>query len=252
MVAGIEKFREHFAGHEDDYVLIGGAACDLVFANAGLEFRATKDLDVVLCVEVVSADFAATLADFIEAGGYDARQRSNGHREYFRFVKPSDNSYPFMLELFARQPDALSLPDNIGVTRISVEDDLLSLSAILLDQDYYDALRASRTAIDGVSLLDEQLLIPFKAKAYLDLTKRQSEGEEIPQKTIRKHRNDVFRLAQLLPAGANIELAESIRNDLREFVVAVGEDDTLNPKDFDVPLSRNEALALLDAVYALT
>ena len=50
MVIGIDKFRDHFAGYEDQYALIGGAACDLIFTDAGLEFRSTKDLDVVLCV----------------------------------------------------------------------------------------------------------------------------------------------------------------------------------------------------------
>ncbi|MCP1927424.1 hypothetical protein [Bradyrhizobium elkanii] len=36
MVAGIEKFREFFAGHEDHYAIIGGTACDLLFDAAGL------------------------------------------------------------------------------------------------------------------------------------------------------------------------------------------------------------------------
>lgn len=27
MVVGIDKFREHFSGHKDKYVIIGGAAC---------------------------------------------------------------------------------------------------------------------------------------------------------------------------------------------------------------------------------
>ena len=43
MVIGIDKFRDHFAGYEEQYALIGGAACDLIFTDAGLEFRSTKD-----------------------------------------------------------------------------------------------------------------------------------------------------------------------------------------------------------------
>ena len=30
---GIDKFRERFAGHEGEYVLIGGGACDLLFGE---------------------------------------------------------------------------------------------------------------------------------------------------------------------------------------------------------------------------
>lgn len=47
---GIDKFRERFVGREDEYVLIGGGACDLLFGEAGQNFRATKDLDLVLLV----------------------------------------------------------------------------------------------------------------------------------------------------------------------------------------------------------
>jgi len=29
MVKGLEKFKEHFSGFEDNYVIIGGTACDV-------------------------------------------------------------------------------------------------------------------------------------------------------------------------------------------------------------------------------
>ena len=48
MVTGIDTFREHFAGHEDQYAIFGGTACDLLFDAAGLDFRATRDIDMVL------------------------------------------------------------------------------------------------------------------------------------------------------------------------------------------------------------
>jgi len=53
MVKGLEKFRQHFRSFPGQYVLIGGAACDLLMEEAGLEFRATKDLDIVLIVEAL-------------------------------------------------------------------------------------------------------------------------------------------------------------------------------------------------------
>ena len=39
-------FRDYFADDTDKYVLIGGAACDIVFTSNDAIFRATKDLDV--------------------------------------------------------------------------------------------------------------------------------------------------------------------------------------------------------------
>ena len=37
MVIGLDLFRKHFAGFEEQYVLIGGTACDVLFeSNNGL------------------------------------------------------------------------------------------------------------------------------------------------------------------------------------------------------------------------
>jgi hypothetical protein len=133
MVAGLDKFREHFAAHDKHYVIIGGAACDLLFTQAGLEFRATKDIDLVLCVEVVDAEFGKALKAFLDTGGYQAREKSDGGKEYYRFHKPTNTAYPIMLEIFARKPGTVQIPEGVTLTRISVEDDILSLSAILLE-----------------------------------------------------------------------------------------------------------------------
>ena len=45
MVRGLDIFRTWFADHADQYILIGGTAATLAMEEAGLEFRATKDLD---------------------------------------------------------------------------------------------------------------------------------------------------------------------------------------------------------------
>jgi hypothetical protein len=48
MVNGLDKFKEFFKKYKDNYLLIGGAACDRHIENAGLDFRATKDLGLIL------------------------------------------------------------------------------------------------------------------------------------------------------------------------------------------------------------
>jgi hypothetical protein len=248
---GIDKFREHFTGHDEQYALIGGAACDLLFDEAGLPFRATKDLDIVLSVEVVDAKFATTFVQFLESGGYRAREKSDGDKEFFRFHQPVDKDYPFMIELFSRRPEGLVLSDHVGVTRVTVEEDIMSLSAILLDDDYYAAVKNSKTVIYGVSIIDESLLIPFKARAYLDLTERRAEGTGVKISDIKKHRNDVFRLLQLIPEDRRIELAPSLSDDLMRFVVSVENDENLEPKSFGVDFTRAEGLDLLKRAYGL-
>lgn len=70
MVRGIDSFREWFQGYEDHYAIIGGTACDLLMTDEGLDFRATKDIDLVLIVEAVDAAFGRRLWDYIVAAGY--------------------------------------------------------------------------------------------------------------------------------------------------------------------------------------
>jgi len=60
MVIGLDVWQAHFKDFPDRYVLVGGVACDLLMVDAGLPFRATKDLDVVLLVEVLDAAAATS------------------------------------------------------------------------------------------------------------------------------------------------------------------------------------------------
>lgn len=183
-MVGIEKFRKHFSGHKDKYVIIGGAACDHWFSYAGLRFRATKDIDVVLCVEVVDAEFGDAVNRFLNAGGYKARERSDRRREFYRFHCPTDESYPYMIELFARRPAKLGLPADLA--RIPVEEDVASLSAILLEEAYYEALVAAKSIVDDITIANIELLIPFKVYAFLNLSKSKEQGKQIGSNEIKK------------------------------------------------------------------
>lgn len=75
MVNGIDIFREHFNHFKEQYTVIGGFACDLLMNDAGLDFRQTVDIDMVLIVEALTTDFAKAFWAFIEAGGYTRFQR---------------------------------------------------------------------------------------------------------------------------------------------------------------------------------
>ena len=66
MVTGLDKWQEFFADYKDKYVLIGGAACNLLEEELDLNPRATKDLDLILVVEALTSDFGAKLWDFID------------------------------------------------------------------------------------------------------------------------------------------------------------------------------------------
>ena len=119
-----------------------------------------------------------------------------------------------MLELFARVPDALDLKGDTGITPIPVDEEISSLSAILMNGDYYDFVMARRTTMDGLSLVKADGLIPLKARAYVDLSNRKAAGETVDSKNIRKHKNDIFRLFTVLDRGAGITLPASLQEDL--------------------------------------
>jgi formylmethanofuran dehydrogenase subunit E len=62
LVKGLDIFREFFAPYSGEYVLIGGTAASLAMEEAGLEFRSTKDLDIVLYVEAVAPTLGKPVA----------------------------------------------------------------------------------------------------------------------------------------------------------------------------------------------
>jgi len=81
VVTGLDKFRDHFRQYSDQYVLIGGTACDLLMDEAGLDFRLTKDLDIVLHVEALDPEFVKAFWNFVRAGDYQTRQTTTGESD---------------------------------------------------------------------------------------------------------------------------------------------------------------------------
>jgi len=223
MVRGIESFREWFSGYEENYVVIGGTACDLLMGEAGEAFRATRDIDMVLIVENLNADFGIRFWEYVKAAGYEQRQRNTGTTEYFRFLKPQSAEYPFMIELLSRRIDSIVLPPDAVLTPIPINDEISSLSAILLNDDYYDFLRTGVTLLEGIPVLGVTHLIPFKAKAWLDLTERKAQGHPVQSGDIRKHKNDVLRLSMLLSANLVVTLPDGLVTDMHKFLADVEE-----------------------------
>jgi hypothetical protein len=252
VVRGLEKFRDWFADFEDCYVLVGGAASDLIMSDAGLEFRATKDLDIVLCVEALRRDFVAAFWQFVEAGGYQTRERSGGTREYFRFLKPTNDEFPVMLELFTRSLDLVPVPAGSRLTPIPADTDLSSLSAILMDDTYYDWVMVGRHSLNGVRVVGAAHLIPLKARAFLDLSERRARGEKVDAKEIRKHKNDVVRLLQTLPPVPVTGVPTVAAEDVARFAAALRLEG-VNPASFGVDAfgGVDDVVVMLELVYEI-
>lgn len=100
MVTGINGFTEWFKGYEEQYTIIGGTACDILMTEAELDFRATKDIDMVVIIEAVNADFGKRFWEYIKNGGYEHCNKSSGQPQFYRFTHPKSKEYPSMIELF--------------------------------------------------------------------------------------------------------------------------------------------------------
>ena len=129
--------------------------------EATLTFRATKDLDIVLWVEALDRPFVEAFWAFVHAGKYKIQQKSTGEPQLYRFKKPEESEYPFMLELFSRVPDMLHVAEGSHLTPLPMEEEVSSLSAILLDAGYYEFIRAGCKETDGLPWVAAEHLIPL-------------------------------------------------------------------------------------------
>ncbi|MEI6766887.1 MAG: hypothetical protein WCM76_14755 [Bacteroidota bacterium] len=224
MVRGIEKFREYFKDFSDNYVIIGGTACDIIISDAELIPRATKDIDIILIVEALNPDFVKRFWEFIKTANYERREVGGEERKYYRFIKPGDKEFPMQIELFSRRPDVIILEEGAHLTPIPVDDDLSSLSAILLSNDYYNYMIEHSTIGNGLHLANTEALICLKAKACLEIAERIAQGKNEDSKHLRKHKADVFRLVLMLKSESVFDLPETIKNHIQEFVNAITND----------------------------
>ncbi len=247
MVAGLTKFKEYFNDYTDSYVLIGGAACDILFTENATAFRATKDLDMVLVVEALTIEFAEVFWNFIKEGDYRHISGSTGKPQFYRFDKPQTEGFPKIIELFSRVD--FELKGNVGVTPVHIDDSISSLSAILLDDDYYQVLLKGKILENGYSVLGPEYLVLYKAKAYLDLSARKEAGESVDSSDIKKHKKDVLRLTSELILNPTLDLPQTVYDDMQLFILKLKEDpfDSNSLKTYNV--TTEQVITRLESAF---
>lgn len=218
MIVGLDRFREFFRDYQNQYALIGGVATMRWLEEAGFSPRATKDFDLVLLIENLDDAYLRRFWDFVRTGKYSTLQKSTGERIYYRFANPEETDYPFMMEIFSRAKDGMTLWSDQRIVPIPADADASSLSAILMDEDYYAIVRDHTEVRDGLPLLSAESLILLKAKAWLDLHARKVGGVPVDERHIKKHRNDLFKLALLLVPDKAMGIPRSVFEDLTEFL----------------------------------
>jgi hypothetical protein len=244
---GIDVFRKYFKEYKGQYVLIGGAACDLLLSDTGIEPRVTKDLDIVLIVEALMPEFGRRIWDFIRDGGYKNKVKTNGSPQFYRFDEPENAAYPYMIELLSRQEGMLV--NDGGIVPMPIGDSISSLSAILLNHEYYRLLFEGKQTVSDVSVLSAPYLLAFKVKAWLDLTERKIQGEHINSRDISKHITDVVRLAASLSGEQRCDLPGEVLSDMQEFIGRF-ESAPIDPRSMKLKgISAEDILGVLKRVY---
>jgi hypothetical protein len=224
MVRGLDIFKKYFEQFPGNYVIIGGTACDIIIDEAGFVPRATKDIDIILVVEALSSEFVKQFWQFINDGKYQQREKSNDEREYYRFIKPENTDFPHQIELFSRTLDVIVLEGEAHLTPIPVDDDLSSLSAILLNDEYYNYMIEHSQIEDGLHRANIEALICLKAKAFLEIKERLENGSKEDVKQLKKHKADVFRLSVMLSPESIFELPETIQTHINEFAALIADE----------------------------
>jgi len=248
MVVGIESFREKFSEYADCYTVIGGAACDIIMGELDFEFRATKDIDMILIMEDKFKEFASVFWEYIREGEYKCGWKNSLDMHFYRFTEPKQG-YPFQIELFSRDP-GYYMDIQSGIIPVYIDEDTLSLSAILLNDEYYNFMLKGRKQVNGISVLGPEYLIPFKMFAWLDLTKRKESGEHVNEKDLKKHKYDVFRLLQIITNDTNIEVQDIVKDNIIKFLEAMSKEH-ISLSQMQISFEMDQALNLLKAIYGV-
>lgn len=218
MVGGLDKFREAFADFTDNFVIIGGTACDEVLSGTIMRPRPTLDIDIIVIVENMSFEFANAFWRFISEGGYRPGVRKNSDNSSKYVLYSFDNGavgYPMKIELLSRHNEVFT---NAAHTEpLPIDGEVSSLSAIILDEPYYNLTVRNSFISNGLRYASPVALAALKARAYLNLLAERASGHHVNSKDILKHRDDVLKLTATMTPGQTAEVGREVIDTVNEF-----------------------------------
>ncbi len=223
---GLDKFREAFEQFSDNYVIIGGTACDITMRGTEVQPRATHDIDIIVIIEKMNAEYGKQFWKFVKEAGYrpekhQTKDSESPQYELYRFVEGKPG-YPEMIELLSRHPNILGEPKGLVIEPLPIGDDVSSLSAIIMDEDFYHFTIEHSRLTDGIRHADSAALIALKTRAYLNLLHDKANGIHVNTKDIKKHRSDVLKNVVIMPIG-EVPAPASIVRCIKEFVESIRE-----------------------------
>lgn len=253
-MVGLDKFKEAFEAFTDNYVIIGGTACEIVMDGTAVRSRATHDIDMIIVVERMTAEFGQRFWRFIQEAGYRPERYKTAEGEkaryqLYRFVdgKPG---YPEMIELLSRHPDILGEPKDLKIEPIPIDENVSSLSAIIMDDDFYNFTVAHSHVTDGVRHADTAALIALKTSAYLNLLRDKAAGKHVNSHDIKKHRSDVLKNVVIM-TESEISAPAKVVDCIHDFVASIRNEwmELANPLARSLDSDETLVSALLDTLY---
>lgn len=244
--AGLNHFQDYCKDLQEDYVVVGGFAT-IMLLDDELEGhgKATYDIDLVL-LTTSSTKITNRIKEYITEGEYTIQKGDKDQYHYYRFVNPQKDNFAKEIELFASNENGIELNENQRIIPIDPEEGLYSLSAIMLDPEYFQMIKDNINKTLRAPCTNTQATIMLKMSAFYDLKER---GD----KKWKKHRRDILKLAMILTGEERIELVGRMKKDFNFFIAHIeGED--LTPKVFSsimgqLPVSKEEVLEILKKVF---
>lgn len=217
--AGLSHFQDYCKDLDDNYVVVGGFAT-IMLLDKELEGhgKATFDIDLVLLTNS-SVEMAQRIKSYITEGEYKIQVGEKDQYKYYRFIEPQKENFAKEIELFASNENELDLTDSQRIIPVDPEEGLYSLSAIMLDPEYFNMIKNNVDKSGQAPCTNTQATIMLKMSAFYDLKNR---GED----KWKKHRRDILKLALLLTGEERIELIGRMKQDFDSFITHLDEEVT--------------------------
>lgn len=244
---GLGHFQDYFDDLREHYVVIGGFATVMLLDRyLDGHGKATTDIDLVL-ISTNNTQMSQRLKQYIKDGGYTIQRGTLGQYSYFRFKEPKAERFARELEIFASNENNIELDDDQRIIPIDPEDGLYSLSAIMLDSEYFEMIKNNIQKGLRAPCTNTQATMMLKMSAFRDLKAR---GDD----KYKKHRRDILKLVQTLTGEEKIVLVGRMIEDFDSFVAHLTQEvDDKMLKDITQSRISNkgEILDMLKEVFVL-
>lgn len=243
--AGLSHFQEFCKDLDDNYVVVGGfATIMLLDKQLKGHGKATYDIDLVLLTNN-SLEMSKRIKKYIKEGDYKIQIGEKDQYRYYRFIEPKKDNFAKEIELFASNKNDLKLEDSQRIIPIDPDEGLYSLSAIMLDQEYFEMIKENVDKTGVAPCTNVQATIILKMSAFYDLKNR---GED----KWKKHRRDIFKLALLLTGEEKLKLKGRMLKDFNSFILHIEND--LNAKDIKnfsdgLSIIKEDVIKILKEVF---